>query len=107
MSRTDKTRPWHVRVAEIPMVTCYPVHDHRGGECTLPDDPADVPVKGARCYWRESDQLLYGRDRGCGCPLCTQQDERRAKARRQRRQGRQQARSATVAVASGVDPIEL
>ena len=33
MSRTDKTRPWWVRMADAPMVTCIPVHDHRFGPC--------------------------------------------------------------------------
>jgi hypothetical protein len=37
MSKTDKTRPWWVRLADKPMVTCLPVHDHRFGLCTLPD----------------------------------------------------------------------
>ena len=38
MSKTDKTRPWWVRIADAPMVTCAPVHDHRFGPCTLRDE---------------------------------------------------------------------
>jgi hypothetical protein len=37
MSKTDKTRPWWVRMADAPGVTCVPAHDHRFGSCTLPD----------------------------------------------------------------------
>jgi hypothetical protein len=55
MSRTDKTRPWWVQMAEAPMVTCVPVHDHRFGPCTLPDevtaDSASLSVRRDRCHW--------------------------------------------------------
>ncbi|ROP42663.1 hypothetical protein [Saccharothrix texasensis] len=55
MSRTDKTRPWWVRLAEAPMVTCVPVHDHRSGVCTLPEavtaDNAAPTRRAAGCHW--------------------------------------------------------
>jgi hypothetical protein len=51
MSKTDKTRPRWVRMADVPGVTSVPVHDHRFGPCTLPDRiSADAPRAG--CYWR-------------------------------------------------------
>jgi hypothetical protein len=55
MSRTDKTRPWWVQLADEPMVACRPVHDHRFGPCTLPTEiTADsVPTVAGRhgCHW--------------------------------------------------------
>ncbi|GAA0797391.1 hypothetical protein [Spirilliplanes yamanashiensis] len=52
MSRTDKTRPWWVRMAETPMVTCVPLHDHRFGPCTLPAEiTADGAASPGRCRW--------------------------------------------------------
>jgi hypothetical protein len=55
MSKTDKTRPWWVQMAESPMVTCVPVHDHRFGPCTLPAevtaDTASLSLRRGRCYW--------------------------------------------------------
>ena len=55
MSRTDKTRPWWVRMAEAPMVMCEPLHDHRFGPCTLPAeitaDTASPGRAGGRCRW--------------------------------------------------------
>ncbi|MFD1546111.1 hypothetical protein [Nonomuraea guangzhouensis] len=66
MSKTDKTRPWWVRMADAPMATCLPVHDHRFGPCTLPDEiTADSASLGHRmdgCYWRATayPQHLFG-----------------------------------------------
>ena len=55
MSKTDKTRPWWVRMADAPMTTCLPIHDHRFGPCTL---PAEITAEGASlshrtggCHW--------------------------------------------------------
>jgi hypothetical protein len=64
MSRTDKTRPWWVRLADAPMVTYRPVHDHRFGGCTLPDeitaDTASLSWRRGRCYWGATDYYLFG-----------------------------------------------
>ncbi|MFI5913139.1 hypothetical protein [Dactylosporangium sp. NPDC051541] len=55
MSRTDKTRPWWVQIADTPGATCVPVHDHRWTACTLPLDTTPVrTLPGARrsgCHW--------------------------------------------------------
>ncbi|GAA1595497.1 hypothetical protein [Actinoplanes couchii] len=53
MSRTDKTRPWWVQMADAPMVACRPVHDHRFGPCTLPDEIDRYTTAGrpGGCYW--------------------------------------------------------
>jgi hypothetical protein len=68
MSRTDKTRPRWVRIAETPGVTSIPVHDHRFGPCTLPDaftavtETTDVPR--GRCHWRAGGYHVLGCDGG-------------------------------------------
>jgi hypothetical protein len=60
MSRTDKTRPWWVQLADRPMVTCEPVHDHRFGPCTLPASvtrsSSDSP-----CHWVWTAAVNYRR----------------------------------------------
>ncbi|MFI7601443.1 hypothetical protein [Actinoplanes sp. NPDC049681] len=53
MSRTDTTRPRWVRIADAPMTTCIPAHDHRAGPCAL---PAKITAESAsphpgRCHW--------------------------------------------------------
>ncbi|GII61159.1 hypothetical protein Skr01_12440 [Sphaerisporangium krabiense] len=63
MSKTDKTRPWWVQMADAPMLTCLPVHDHRLGACTLPDEitagcAPPFPVEG--CHWRVPVSLWFG-----------------------------------------------
>ncbi|HEX3786971.1 MAG TPA: hypothetical protein VHW44_03850 [Pseudonocardiaceae bacterium] len=95
MSKTDKTRPWWVRLADEPMVTCLPVHDHRLGSCTLPDeitaDSASLWNRTDGCYWRASDYYLFehggltgGRERHYF---------RREDRRRSRRQARRELRA--------------
>ncbi|MDP9861154.1 MULTISPECIES: hypothetical protein [Streptosporangium] len=63
MSKTDKTRPWWVRMAEAPMVTCLPVHDHRSGPCTLPEeitaDSASLSHRTDGCYWGATAHTYY------------------------------------------------
>ncbi|MFV2174551.1 hypothetical protein ACFHW2_16885 [Actinomadura sp. LOL_016] len=66
MSKTDKTRPWWVRMADAPGATCVPVHDHRFGTCTLPDGVtaagASLNRRTSGCYWGATDRHL-----GSGC----------------------------------------
>jgi hypothetical protein len=63
MSKTDKARPWWVRLADAPMVACLPVHDDRFGPCTLPDeitaDSASLSHHTSGCYWRATDHYLF------------------------------------------------
>ena len=62
MSRTDKTRPFWVQMADAPMVTCVPVHDHRFGPCTLPDDITADSTSARRtsgCYWSVTARYWY------------------------------------------------
>ena len=104
MSKTNKTRPWRVRVTERPMQTCVPVHDHRDGGCTLPDDPRDGYGRnwGARdCYWALGPTFLYGKGGGCGCHMCTGYEWRRRERRANRRTARQVSRGALAAYHGG------
>jgi hypothetical protein len=66
MSKTDKTRPWWVRMADAPGMTSVPVHDHRFGPCTLPEEITvssaslsyyNAPTSG--CYWRATDYYIF------------------------------------------------
>ena len=63
MSRTDKTRPWWVRLADRPGVTYVAVHDHRFGECTLADEitPETASLNRAErgCHWAATDHFLF------------------------------------------------
>ena len=91
MSRTDKTKPWQVRVAEH-----HPTahHDHRDGVCDLPADPRTPPVyRRGGCYW--SDTVLMLRATccvGCGCRECSGFYARRQERRHSRHQAVMAAR---------------
>jgi len=89
MSRTDKTRPWWVKLAERPMVTARPQHDHRFGPCTLPEwinaETAPIgPVSG--CHWVVTDQFADTMHNGCR--ECTGYYFRREDRRRSRHEAR-------------------
>ena len=94
MSRTDKTRPWWVKLAERPMVTCRPQHDHRFGPCTLPDRidataaPIIRPERG--CYWVVTAR--YADTMHNGCRSCTDYYFRREDRRRSRHEARRELR---------------
>lgn len=62
MSKTDKTRPWWVRMAEVPMVTCMPVHDHRFGPCTLRADSLSLWHRPSGCHWVPALSLVLRGD---------------------------------------------
>ncbi|MCD5313990.1 hypothetical protein [Kineosporia babensis] len=59
MSRTDKHRPYWVRLADTPMLTSIPHHDHRFGPCSLPAQITPESVKHLGCYWTYGPGL-YG-----------------------------------------------
>ncbi len=94
MSRTDKTRPWWVKLAERPMVTCRPHHDHRFGPCTLPERvdataaPIHRPARG--CYWVVTAQFADTMHNGCR--ECTGYYFRRDERRRSRHETRRELR---------------
>lgn len=79
MSNTSKTDPYWVRVQDGRSHT-EPVHDHRFGECDLPETPA--VNTGTRCRWAWS--CAGGGGNECGCRICTAHHERRIARRRSR-----------------------
>jgi hypothetical protein len=89
MSKTDKTRPWWVRIADTPMLTCAPVHDHRFGPCTLPDEitvdsaPVNYPTGG--CHWRATDRYVWEGGVSGGREWYYFRREERRRSRRQAR----------------------
>lgn len=67
MSRTDKTKPHHVKVADGPRVE---FHDHRNGVCELKADPDRIYQGSAsqgQCYL---DADWYDPIHRCGCWSC-------------------------------------
>lgn len=108
MSRTDKTRPWHVRAADKPGNTSVESHNHEKGYCDLPEFSMDniswsgKQVEGGwSCHWSYGPGFLFAGGNVCGCPMCVDQDGRKAKARKSRRAGRREAREVFV-----TDPME-
>lgn len=88
MSRTDKTKPWWVRVSEH---HARQNHDHSKGPCDLPASPLahHNAVYGlTRCSWDDGG-VYYGCCKGCGCRLCTGQYYRIHESRTQRHAVRQ------------------
>jgi hypothetical protein len=96
MSKTDKTRPWWVQMADAP-VTCVPVHDHRFGPCTLPAeitaDSASPSHRTSGCYWGVTDYYWLGSNSSDGCRECTGYYFRREERRRSRHQARRDLRA--------------
>jgi len=96
MSRTDKTRPWWVQMADAPMAACTPVHDHRVGPCTLPDEitptsaSLDRPRRG--CYWTGTASYWFRRCESRGYREWAVL--RRADRRRSRHEARRALRAA-------------
>jgi hypothetical protein len=88
VSRTDKTKPWLVRVAEHQP---WANHDHSNGICDLPENPRDgnnwaVPFA---CRWSDWNLCRKGTCcYGCGCRMCTNYEGRRIDRRRSRHQAR-------------------
>ncbi|MFG1699869.1 hypothetical protein [Nonomuraea sp. NPDC049309] len=94
MSKTDKTRPWWVKMADAPMVYCRPVHDHRDGACTLPGridrESASLSRRLSGCYWQATGTFLFGEGRLNGGREWALY--RRETRRRERRQARRELR---------------
>ncbi|GAA3128362.1 hypothetical protein [Streptosporangium carneum] len=92
MSKTDKTRPWWVRMADTPMVTCLPAHDHRFGPCTLPNeitaDSASLSHRTGGCHWSATPYAYYwfGYGHGGWEGSCIRREERRRDRHRARRE---------------------
>ncbi|GAB2601977.1 hypothetical protein Aab01nite_63170 [Paractinoplanes abujensis] len=95
MSRTDKTRPWWVQMADAPMVACKPHHDHRFGPCTLPDkitrDSAGLGDHRPGCSWQGTESYWYRRCESAGAREWA--FWRRTENRRDRHRARQALRA--------------
>ncbi|MFE2752910.1 hypothetical protein ACFXGA_13025 [Actinosynnema sp. NPDC059335] len=94
MGKTDRTRPWWVRMADRPMTTCVPVHDHRHGVCTLPDeitpDSASTSHRTSGCHWGGSERHPIRRETRAGRREWFH--FRRGSRRRDRRRARRELR---------------
>jgi hypothetical protein len=97
VSRTDKTKPWAIRVMEH---RPWANHDHADGVCDLPvhyKDNAYYSTESGASHCRWSDWNLCYKDSccyGCGCRRCTDQVNRKAKRRRERHQAQRVSRKA-------------
>lgn len=95
MSRTDKTRPWWVQMADAPMVACRPVHDHRFGPCTLPAriTPETATLGGRRsgCHWGGTASYWFRRAESRG--YREWQEWRREDRRRSRHEAQRAVRN--------------
>ncbi|WNV87100.1 hypothetical protein [Umezawaea sp. Da 62-37] len=98
MSKTDKTRPWWVRMADEPMVACGPAHDHRFGPCTLPEEitagSASLGVRRTGCHWTGTRSHWFRRCESRGYrewSSLRRQDRRRS--RRSRHEARRRLRA--------------
>jgi hypothetical protein len=78
LSKTDKTRPYWVKVRDKHSYLIEN-HDHRDGVCNLPERPAphnDVDYQwGAHwlsgdCVWITSYEWTYSGDARCPCYMC-------------------------------------
>lgn len=94
MSKTYKTRPLSVRVADVKDngVGIKEVHDHRNGECDLPSSPVEqLKIEGTtKCHW----SYAYNGRGLCGCGLCTERFQRRMDRRRERHNSKRSLRNA-------------
>lgn len=95
MSKTDKTKPWAIRVMEHQP---WANHDHRDGICDLPEHFRDnayyTTESGAgHCRWSDWNVCYDGCCNGCGCRVCSGYYTRRAERRRSRHVTRRQMRA--------------
>lgn len=105
MSHTDKTRPLHVKMWDSSSnINKQARHDHRFGECDLPDSFAESeanwgagePVTG--CTW----EFAYTGVHVCCCAVCHGGGWVRAEIRSERRKARMACRDAVKAANAGL-----
>lgn len=64
MSKTDKTRPWRVKMMEHPRE----IHDHRNGKCEIADGTSTGGwTPEGQCHF---DADWWRPEFRCGCKLC-------------------------------------
>ena len=97
MARTDKTRPFRVKMAESPN-NYKAVHRHGNQPCDLPGD-RPLPQWGdgyirTACYWTYTDGFVCTGEGHCCCRLCTSYWTRRWERRADRHRSRRECRDA-------------
>lgn len=95
VSRTDKTKPWRVRVVEHRPVA---EHHHPEGICDLPGSPLDETGLWSEHYCHWQNNIMWGPWRGsccggCGCRMCSGYWTRRWARRADRHQAQRDARA--------------
>lgn len=83
LSKTDKTRPWWVKIKERDLGV--ESHDHCDGECNYSDDQ----VWGNNNCYRTGKWWVPAMR--CGCPICSDKCHRKAQNKKDRQRGRQEA----------------
>lgn len=94
MSHTYKTNPYLVKLSnpEKHRVILKEVHDHRFGECNLPENPLNQ-TSWRGCYYTWS---WNGRNSFCGCHLCTDYEYRIIHNRSERRKSKSRCKQFVV-----------
>lgn len=99
MSKTDKTKPWRVRVAEHQPVA---IHNHERGVCDLPPSPLEGRLgvyTSEHCSWSDWNICHKGNCcYGCGCRMCIDQFGRKRARRRERYKAKKQIRAEAAAL---------
>lgn len=121
MSKTDKTRPWEVRVMDPKDITIGKTehHDHTKGYCDLPANNVKAVLEAkatAQAMGLTQHQTCYysfsyrGVDI-CGCNMCTgalsRKEERRANRHQAKAQISTQIKEINGYLSEDVDPREL
>jgi len=87
MSRTDKTNPSWVQIL-VRDCKVIEVHNHENGICEIAGQAQPtrdhIETFRGQCYWSWG----YDGTQFCGCPICTQQFERKAKNKRRRQESK-------------------
>lgn len=84
MSRTDNHRPYRARILD--KGSAVATHDHRSGECDLPDLDDWVHervTERTHCGW-EIPLSVLSEHPTCGCDMCTGSQYRKRERRRRR-----------------------
>lgn len=107
MSRTIKTRPLVVRMLDPKdhSVGVSELHRHDKGYCDLPARNIDAVLEREELLRSGEYEVPYSETcdysfsyvgvEVCGCAMCTEQDERKAKARKTRRETKVELRKQT------------
>jgi hypothetical protein len=105
VSRTRKTMPGAVRMGQNMRRLTREHHDHRDGVCNLGVGPArreQITWKSGECYLEGTNEYWYGRDSGCPCWMCSNNEWYGQEWRRHRKETKREMRAYVKALNSGV-----